>query len=316
MGKVVINLFSGMEVGRQVAKELNWDIDKWYSSEVDKYAIQVADNNHEDLIKLGSIIDWENWNIDWSKVDVILAGSPCQGFSRAGKGLNFEDDRSKLFFEFIDILNHTKKFNSEVKFMLENVKMKNEWKDVITEYVGIEPIEINSKLNSAANRPRMYWSNIEGIEQPKDANIRLLDILEENVAIEYIDYKGLKIDKSISEDSIKLIDVVDGEVRIKQAVKKGYIIANNGDGLNLSFPLSKTRRGRVVNQKSPTLDCACNICVLVDGVIRKFTIKEMERLQCLPDDYTDANIPITARKKAIGNGWNLETIKHILSYYK
>ncbi len=188
--------------------------------------------------------------------------------------------------------------------------MKKEWENIITHYLGVEPININSKLVSAQNRPRLYWTNIPGITQPKDKNIVLKDILENVNTDNFISYKGLKIDPSISENSINLIDVIDGEVRIKQATKQGYIIANEGDGINLSFPLSKSRRGRAIKQKSSTLDCACNLCVYDKGSIRRYTITEMEKLQTLPENYTDA-VPHRNRLKAIGNGWTVDVIAHI-----
>lgn len=106
---------------------------------------------------------------------------------------------------------------------------------------------------------------------------------------------------------------VDGEIRVSQSVKCGYITAQEGDGINLSFPTSKSRRGRVINQKSSTVDCACNICVFHEGIIRRFTTRELERLQTLPDGYTQG-FPKGIAQKAIGNGWTVDVIAHILSY--
>lgn len=245
-----------------------------------------------------------------------MSGTPCQGFSRNGKCLNFEDERSKLFFEFVRILNWIKKNNNpNVKFLLENVEMKKEWRNIISEKLGVEYVLINSKLVSAQNRPRLYWSNIN-YDMPRDLKIRLLDILDEIDASEYIDYKGLKIDPEISTKCYALIDVVGEEVRIKQATKLGYIVANNGDGVNLQFPTSKTRRGRVISQKSSTLDCTSDICVYYNGIIRKFMVSEMEKLQTLPIGYTGCLDNDKARIKAIGNGWTIDVIAHILSYIK
>src|SRR5699024_4110479 len=132
------------------------------------------------------------------------------------------------------------KFNNRnVKFLLENVKMKKEWENTISEYLGVEAIEINSKLLTAQNRSRLYWTNIKGIEGPKDKGVKHIDILD-NIELENYTVKdGLKICKSISENSINLINVINGEVRVSQSTKQGYIVANEGDGINLSFPLSK-----------------------------------------------------------------------------
>ena len=246
------------------------------------------------------------------KIDLILGGSPCQGFSNNGKGLNFNDPRSKLFFDFVSILNWVREVNNKnVKFLLENVKMKKEWENIITQYVKVKPIEINSKLLTAQNRPRLYWSNIDNIDIPKDAGIELINILDKNVKFDFINHEGLKICKSISENSRNLIYRVDNEVRIKQATKQGYIVANEGDGINLSFPCSLSRRGRVIKGKSNCLDTSCNICVYIDNSIRRFTINELEKLQGLPIGYTN-HVSDRNRIKAIGNGWTIDVIEHIL----
>lgn len=305
----VLSLFDGISCGRVALERLGIKVENYYSSEIDKNAIKIANKNYpqDKENRLGDVAEWKEWNIP--KIDLLIGGSPCQGFSRQGKGLNFEDKRSKLFFEYVDIL----KYLNPKYFLLENVCMKKEWENIITDYLGVEPIKINSKLVSAQNRPRVYWTNIPGIIQPEDKNIVLKNILKNVNTDNFISYKGLKIDPSISENSIDLINVIDGEVRIKQATKRGYIIANEGDGINLSFPLSKSRRGRVINQKSSTLDCACNLCVYDKGLIRRYEITEMEKLQTLPENYTDS-VSYRNRIKAIGNGWTVDVISHILSF--
>ena len=311
MGITVLSLFDGISCGRVALEKAGIKVDKYYASEIDKNAMQISKNNYKDIIQLGDIksID-EDIIKSIGKIDLVLGGSPCQGFSRAGKGLNFEDNRSKLFFNFVDILNIVKKYNPNVKFLLENVQMKKEWIEVINEYMGVEAININSKLVSAQNRPRLYWTNIN-FEPIQDKNINLIDILDKTIEFNYIYHEKIKIDKSISENSINLISNIDNEIRIKQATKKGYIVANSGDGVNLSFPSSKSRRGRVVNKKSSTLDTSCDICVYYDDVIRRFTIEELEKLQTLPVGYTKG-VTDKARIKAIGNGWTVDVISHIL----
>ena len=311
MGITVLSLFDGISCGRVALEKAGIKVDKYYASEIDKNAIQISKNNYKDIIQLGDIkgID-EDVIKSIGKIDLVLGGSPCQGFSRAGKGLNFEDNRSKLFFNFVDILNIVKKYNPNVKFLLENVQMKKEWIEVINEYMGVEAININSKLVSAQNRPRLYWTNIN-FEPIQDKNINLIDILDKAIEFDYIYHEKLKIDKSISENSINLISNIDNEIRIKQATKKGYIVANSGDGVNLSFPSSKSRRGRVVNKKSSTLDTSCDICIYYDDVIRRFTIEELEKLQTLSVGYTEG-VSDKARIKAIGNGWTVDVISHIL----
>jgi len=186
---VVLSLFDGMSCGQIAFERAGIPIEKYYASEIDKYAIQVTMANYPDTVQLGSITEWQSWNIE--QPDIIIGGSPCQGFSFAGKQLNFEDERSKLFFTFVDILKHYK----PKYFLLENVIMKAEYNDVISGILGeiypecvhqtelfrtgrLEPIEINSALVSAQNRRRLYWTNIQGITQPKDKGILLKDIIE------------------------------------------------------------------------------------------------------------------------------------------
>lgn len=161
----ILSLFGGIECGKVAAERAGISFDKYYTSEIDKFAIEITTKNHPDAIQLGDVNEWRSWDIDWSSVGLIMGGSPCQGFSVAGKQLNFDDERSKLFFVFVDILEHVKQYNPNVKFLLENVKMKKEFENIISQFVGVEPVEINSALVSAQNRKRLYWTNISTIEQ-------------------------------------------------------------------------------------------------------------------------------------------------------
>ena len=179
----VLSLFDGMACGRIALEQLSIPVEKYYASEIDKYAIQVAQANYPDIIQVGDVCDLDPK--DYMDVDLIQAGSPCQGFSMAGKQLAFDDPRSALFFEFIRLLKAIK----PKYFLLENVKMKKEFLQVITQQVsdcypeiifGIEPIFINSSLLSAQSRQRYYWTNIPGIQQPEDRGIVLKDILEDD----------------------------------------------------------------------------------------------------------------------------------------
>jgi len=168
----VLSLFDGMSCGRLALDRLGIEVDNYYSAEIDKYAIQVSEDNYPDIIRLGDVCDVKAK--DLPKIDLILAGSPCQGFSFAGKQLAFDDPRSALFFEFVRILKEC-----EPKyFLLENVKMKKEFLDIISQQVGVEPILINSALVSAQNRQRYYWTNIPGVEQPEQRGVVLRDVLE------------------------------------------------------------------------------------------------------------------------------------------
>ncbi len=155
----VLSLFDGMGCLGIALKDIGYEFE-YYTSEIDKHAMAQSKLNFPDSIQLGDVTKWRDWDIDWSKIDLIGAGSPCQGFSFAGKQLAFDDPRSALFFVFVEILEHCRKHNPNVKFLLENVKMKKEHELVITKYMGVAPITINAALVSAQNRVRLFWTNI------------------------------------------------------------------------------------------------------------------------------------------------------------
>ncbi len=169
----VLSTFNGMGCIWIALDRLGIQVNKRYSSEIDKYANKVNDKNYPDTIQLGNITKVKGSDLE--KIDLLVGGSPCQGFSFAGKQLNFEDPRSKLFFEFVRLLEECK----PKYFLLENVKMKKSYQNVISELLGVQPIKINSALVSAQNRERFYWTNIHNVTQPEDKEIYLKDILEE-----------------------------------------------------------------------------------------------------------------------------------------
>jgi DNA (cytosine-5)-methyltransferase 3A len=172
----VLSLFDGMSCGQIALDQLGVKVDNYYASEIDKYAIKVTQKNYPNTKQIGSVTEVKGK--DLPKIDLIICGSPCQGFSFAGKQLNFNDPRSALFFQFVRLLRECK----PKYFLLENVRMKKEYQEIISEHLGVEPVMINSALVSAQNRVRLYWTNIAGIEQPKDKGIVLKDIL--NVLID------------------------------------------------------------------------------------------------------------------------------------
>ena len=197
----VLSLFDGMSCGQLALNRLGIKVDKYYASEIDKYAIQVTQANFPETIQVGDVCNLKAE--DYQDIDLILAGSPCQGFSFAGKQLAFDDPRSALFFEFIRLLKEIK----PKYFLLENVKMKKEFLEVITDQVSacypefqgkdlfggkIEPILINSALVSAQSRQRYYWTNIPNIEQPEDKGIVLRDILVEDGQTDLVGMNGKK----------------------------------------------------------------------------------------------------------------------------
>ena len=206
----VLSLFDGMSCGQIALDRLGIEVDTYYASEIDKYAIAIAKENYPDTIHVGDITQLDPK--DFQDIDLILAGSPCQGFSFAGKQLAFDDPRSALFFEFIRLLKAIK----PKYFLLENVRMKQQYIDVITQQVSecypdhegndlfdskIEPILINSALLSAQSRQRLYWTNIQGITQPADRGIVLRDVLEDDFDSERD--KSYCIDANYSKAGIK-----------------------------------------------------------------------------------------------------------------
>lgn len=319
----VISLFNGMGCLWLALDKCNIKVNKRYSSEIDKYANLVNDKNYPDTIQLGDITNWKDWNINWSKIDLIGAGSPCQGFSFAGKGLNFNDERSKLFFIFIDILNHVKSLNPNVKYLFENVFMKYEHELVISRLLNINPIKINSALVSAQNRQRNYWTNINNkpiglfnemvctIPQPEDKGILLKDILESNVDEKYF----------LTQ---KALEYVTNEDRMK----KGYTTINGDKGLGGGvgaktglYLISKSRGFNKGSEKSIDNKCQTllsnswehNNHLKNESRIRRLTPIECERLQSVPDNYTNF-VSNSQRYKMLGNGWTVDVIAHILSF--
>lgn len=194
---IVLSLFDGMSCGQIALIELGVNVERYYASEVDKQAIAQTQLNFPNTIQLGDINHWQEWDINWGTVDLILAGSPCQGFSLAGKQQGLEDPRSKLFWVFNEIRKRVLEENPNALFLLENVRMQPEYEQVINDALGLMPVVINSSLVSAQNRTRLYWSNIrtrqEGlfdvlytdIPQPKDRGIVIRDILDDEVDSKY-----------------------------------------------------------------------------------------------------------------------------------
>jgi DNA-cytosine methyltransferase len=336
---VVLSLFDGISCGQLALERAGIKVDKYYASEVDNYAITVTMANYPETIQLGDVTNWREWGIDWASIDLLIGGSPCQGFSFAGKQLAFDDPRSKLFFVYVDILNHIKSVNPNVKFLLENVKMKKEYQNIITEYLEVEPITINSNLLSAQNRARYYWTNIPNIEQPKDKGILLKDITEDglqNLGLAQrgrYDGKGKVVQKyelngteksnamtTVSKDTLLFIPVDkhssnSGLVCLGGVMKPTHKLwLDNGKLLQRNF--SQGNRVYSSEGKSATLNANSGGIggrtglYEIEGVIRKLTRLECERLQTLPDGYTDGISP-TQAYRAIGNAWTVDVIAHI-----
>ena len=279
MLNAVLSLFDGVSCGQIALQKLGIEYKEYYASEIDKDAMFIAKKNFPNTKHIGDVTKVQGNNLP--KIDLLIGGSPCQGFSFAGKGLNFEDPRSKLFFEFVRLLKEC----NPTYFLLENVKMKKQHQDVITELLGVEPILIDSALITAGRRERLYWTNIPNVEQPKDKGIVLNDILESEVDKKYY----------LSEKRINLI--FNG---IKYGVTN-KICDRNGKAFTLSASMGM---GGGYEPK-----------VEANGTYRKLTPKECERLQTVPDDYT-LGVSNTARYKMLGNGWTVDVVAHIFNGLK
>ncbi len=291
----VLSLFDGMSCGQIALGKAGITYDKYYASEIDKHAIKVAMHNYPNTVQLGDVtlVRAE----DLPQIDLLIGGSPCQGFSFSGKQLNFSDPRSKLFFEFVRLVKECK----PKYWMLENVAMKKEYEDVISDHLGVSPVIINSSLVSAQNRVRLYWTNFP-IEQPEDRGIMLSDILEEfemdGKPLNKATILGRRLnDKGIRQDYDKSIPITQCvEVRASNTGKSNCITTVAKD--NVLTPLPIGRHPDAFKKNLP---------------FRYYTIKEYCRLQTVPDDYFDGVASENQIRKMIGNGWTADVIAHIFN---
>lgn len=301
----VLSLFDGISCGQIALERIGIEVENYFASEIDKYAMQITMANYPNTKQLGDVR-----NVTAEKlpnIDLLIGGSPCQGFSFAGAGLNFEDERSKLFFEFVRLKNELK----PKYFLLENVKMKQEFQDIISEQLGVKPIMINSSLVSAQNRERLYWTNIPVIGQPNDKGILLKDIIEDG---ECLKDKNQTILATLYKENAKSM--------IKRN-KQGLLILKN------IYP-KKGQNGNIYSifGKCKTLSAGVGIkgngigssnapkieSINADGW-RKLSPLECERLQTVPDGYTKY-VSDTQRYKALGNGWTVDVVSFIFSFLR
>ncbi len=291
----VLSLFNGMSVGRMALEALNVDIDTYYSSEVDKYAIQASNALYPSTVQLGDVVGWREWDIDWSSIDLVTGGFPCQAWSMAGKQLGDRDERGMLFWTMLDIMKHVKYHNPKAHFMIENVKMKKEFEQYITTHTEnalghVHKILINSALVSAQNRNRYYWTSFE-VEPPEDKGIVWGDVREwdgygslhnfyySHAAIEWINRHAIRKDKDLT------VYTVCGKMQMIEASHyKNY---------------SSQRFFAVLDNRG----------------LRYITPRECMRLQTIPENHIDtllnAGISNTQLYKMTGNAWTMEVIKHI-----
>ena len=277
----VVSLFNGMNTGRQALENVGIKVNKYYSSEIKPYAIELTQHHFPDTIQVGDVTKWKEWDIDWKSIDLVLSGSPCQDLSAAGKRAGINGKKSSLFFVFVDILNHIKSLNPNVLFLQENVGSASKLDvGIMSRELGIYPVRINSKLVTAQLRDRYYWSNIRtkgtmfdlvtDIPQPKDKGIMIQNILVTGYT-----------------DKCKHVALKMQNNRNNQASQQSLKHRNKTTGM---------------------------ITLIYEGdIVRTVNQVEMERLQGFPDGYTS----ILSKAKAgslLGDGWTLPVIEHIFSF--
>ena len=348
----VLSLFDGMSCGQIALNRAGVKYDKYFASEVDKYAIKVAQANYPHTHQMGDVKQVQKSYFIDDPIDLLMGGSPCQGFSVAGKQLDFNDPRSKLFFEFVRLKESLK----PKYFLMENVPMKQESQDIISRYLDVKPVMINSSLFSAQNRKRLYWTNIPfDILPTADKGRVLQDILEDGIANEAMTnklgkahcitarYNGAVWWNSIQRRQRTMVQVGEADnIKGFDSIKRIY--SPNGKAPTLTTMQGGHREpkvaiGRIVNRrldehgvrkdnqldlpftnqleisdtnKSNCLTTFTKDNVLVDGMQwRKLTPVECERLQTVPDNYTN-HVSNSQRYKMLGNGWTIDVIAHIL----
>ena len=285
----VVSLFNGMNTGRLALENCGFKVGKYYSSEIKKFAIALTQHHYPDTIQVGDVTQWRNWDIDWASIDIIFSGSPCQDLSIAGKRAGISGGRSSLFFVFIDILNHCKSLNPNVKFMQENVGSAD-LKDigVMSRELGVYPVRINSELLTGQFRDRYYWTNIRvrntlfdcevDIPQPQDRGITFESILESGT--------------TDRRKSTTLLERYHAD-----------FYADNDSEISQKYLKKRAEKSM------------CPIAIQHNGLVRTLSKVEMCRLQGFPDDYCDT---ISRRQAAslLGDGWTLPVVEHILSFWK
>jgi len=296
----VLSLFDGISCGQVALNNAGIKVNNYFASEIDKHAIKVTQSNYPNTKQIGDVTKVKANELP--NIDLLMGGSPCQGFSFSGKQLNFEDPRSKLFFEFVRLIEEVK----PKYWLLENVVMKQEYQDVISQHLGVEPVKLNSALTSAQNRVRLYWANFE-ITEPNDQGIKLEDILEDTEMIGPSPIRGRRLNKATIlgrrlDERGKRQDY-DKTVPITQCLE---VRASNRDKSNCLTTVAKDtvlttmevgRHPDAFNRKLP---------------FRNYTKIERCRLMNLPDNYCD-EISDNQTVKATGNGWEVGMITHIFN---
>ncbi len=281
----VLSLFDGISCGQLALQKSGIEVEEYLSSEINEDSIKVAKKNFPNTIHVGDVR-----NLDLSRVkdiDLLIGGSPCQDLSNAkNNGEGLEGEKSRLFYEFVRILKESK----PKYFLLENVKMKKEWQDIISNILGVQPIVINSNLVSAQNRIRLYWTNIPINNQPQDKNILIRDI--------------------IFDDSYK--NFTDERIEKTKVSTKNYIRWDlSGKGYGSQQDRAYYKNGKICTLPQANPSNKLNI-VLGEGKYRRMHPIEAERCQNLPDNYTGGlGLTDSKRLSIIGDGWTVDVIAHI-----
>ncbi|ADZ83566.1 DNA cytosine methyltransferase [Cellulosilyticum lentocellum] len=290
----VLSLFDGISCGMVALERAGIKVDNYYASEIEQDSIKISKKNYPWIIQLGDITNITKEMLDTiMPIDIVIGGSPCQDLSvykyDRGEVTGLNGEKSGLFHHYVRIL----KYLNPKYFLLENVPMEKQWEDMISEILGVKPIMINSNLVCAADRKRLYWTNIQGIEQPIDKGIMIKDIIlnSSDVADKY--WYDKEFIYNGDEEKVQCTLIMKGHRHMKEVYNQKF----------KSSTLTTCNGGNL--QKK----------VYQDGRCRKFTPLEYERLQTLPDGYTEG-VCDTSRYSAIGNGWTVDVIAHILSYLK
>jgi site-specific DNA-cytosine methylase len=286
---IVLSLFNGMNTGRQALENVGIKVDKYYSSEIKPYAIELTQYHFPDTIQVGDVTKWREWDIDWQSIDLVLSGSPCQDLSAAGKRAGINGKKSSLFFVFVEILEHIKSLNPNVLFLQENVGSASKLDvGVMSRALGVYPVRINSSLVTAQLRDRYYWSNIRTKQDGMFGDI-ITNIPQPD-------------DRSIIFKNI----ITSGEVkRVKANCLTEGLIEKNGRHKVKDF-----NRWQEFLLKRPS---GMVILIKENDNVRLPNKIEMCRLQGFTDNYCH----ILDDRKAgslLGDGWTLPIIEHIFSY--
>ena len=310
----VVSLFNGMNTGRQALENVGIKVNKYYSSEIKPYAIELTQHHFPDTIQVGDVTKWKEWNIDWKSIDLILSGSPCQDLSAAGKRAGINGSKSSLFFVFVEILNYIKTLNPNVLFLQENVGSASKLDvGIMSRALGVYPVRINSKLVTAQLRDRYYWSNIKtketmfdivtDIPQPKDKGIMFKDIIT-----------GGRVERVKScclMESISRVQHTQNGIKSREKFGVPQIYVDTDKHTCLNTGSGKGGTQKYLKHRNETTGMLT--LIQENELVRTVNKIEMCRLQGFPDDYCD--ILTTAKAGSLlGDGWTLPIIEHIFNF--